>query len=206
MIKRVFTALITLLVVGLIFSAAWRERTFIFNKFLLSALSSELAQPLVPNNETRQQLDRTLDLEYVNGIQVIAVDFARNIRYSVYRSTNNRIIEASWTAYMSTRTAIPLLFTSNEANNLRLISIINGKFTCEAYTENIGARIYPGSKTEIAEVCSQAIPPGFGEVIGYINFYSPVPLTEEQRTELKNRAIEISQSIFQENARRFQLS
>lgn len=197
MIRRVFTAITTLLAVMLIFSIAWQERTYLFNKILLSVLTSELSQPLVPNS-SRPQLDKILDLSYVNGIQVIAVDFSRNIRYSVYRSTRNEAIETSWNAYMASRTAIPLLFTANETNNFRLINIMNGKFTCERYAESIGAGIYHGLKEEIAEVCSLAIPPG----AGYINFYSPVLLTEEQRLELHARAAEISQLLFNESVRR----
>jgi len=134
------------------------------------------------------------------GIQVMSMDLSKNSRHVVYSHLESNEFQKIYMNYISNRISqiSPIFTNNNEANNARMIRIINHEFVCSPFSESMLFKNLPASASFIKTICSTSIPPSYGNFVGSVNLF----LTNEP-TELEIRVIqmylkEISADIFLE--------
>jgi hypothetical protein len=132
----------------------------------------------------------------IAGIQVVNVDFKRNVRSSSYFAFSDVNLQISVQDYLNTSVAETPLFTDVEPNNRQIIDLVNGEFICNDFKDTIAGKIYYNGSTSVSTVCSISIPPHYGKFSGYLNIYLKRKPDEIDRDTIRQMAREISESIY----------
>lgn len=106
------------------------------------------------------------------GGQVISVNLEKNTRYVVYTSIKNDDVKKLYLNFMSGRITLEVpVFTSDDAQNSRIVKIINHEFVCSPYKETITYKYAPETAKYITTVCAISIPPSYGKFKGIFGVY-----------------------------------
>ena len=130
-----------------------------------------------PSPASKTQLTQFADAnENIMGVNVIRVDFQTNSRNTTFRYYKEQAVIDGWNAYMNSgpvpgvARAAPL-FGDNEANNQRLVNLINGQFSCVRTLDTIAGQVIPVINQHSLATCMAPIPPGYGDFVGFINIF-----------------------------------
>lgn len=134
--------------------------------------------------------------DLIVGIQIMSVDFRRNIRMSPHLSTLSPVLRKAVREHQDNKFAESPLFIDDAANDRRIVDLLNGVFSCVPFEVSYSAKIYPSAKGTVDTLCSIGIPPYYGKFSGYINIFLKRPPTEDELVMIKNMARDISNSIY----------
>ena len=195
---EVVTAITLLVCLAAAVTLMWKYRTPAYATVTEQKINTGKARLKAPSVESEKELiDSMKDLKYVSAVQMVSVDFGANERYSTYFRSSLPVVQAAWDDYQSKKTRNPPLFSADEQANQRLVNIINGKFTCERVEFTSIPKLVPGAVSVTDSLCSISIPPGYGEFVGFINFWVSRPLTQQDIEELELRMKNVSLKMFQ---------
>lgn len=139
------------------------------------------------------QFNKNSDL--VIGIQIVTLNFQRNIRVETYVDIDNIFVNEVYRSFMLRRITDTPIFDSDKKNNDRMISILSGEFNCVSYDKSKAYTYAPQLKNYISDVCAFSIPPYNNEVTGIITIYfQRTPTQEEKNTVflfLRDKSIKI---------------
>ena len=132
------------------------------------------------------------------GIQVTAMDLSKNTRHVVYSHLESNEFQKIYMNYISNRIShiSPIFTNNNEANNARMIRIINHEFVCSPISESMLFKNLPASASFIKTICSTSIPPSYGNFVGSVNLYLTAEPTESEIRTIQMHLKEISADIF----------
>jgi hypothetical protein len=148
--------------------------------------------------ETRRSLNKLSHTGAV-GIQIINVDFRKNIRTQAFFVSNNEKLKKSVDDYLAlTGGSGTSIFTNNEVNNKRIIDLLNGNFICTPYEDTIAPLIYQGTLGSINYICSVPIPPYYGKFTGYVNVYLTEKPTDTKIAAIRQSMSELSIIVYEE--------
>lgn len=133
----------------------------------------------------------------IAAAQIINVNFKSNTRYTTFITSNDKILLEEFYKHQQAKTKNALLFSDNEAQNARLVKIINNNFVCEPYKNTRAVILYPKSAKNITSMCSISIPPFLGHFIGYINLHLYQEPTEQEKESLRLTFVTIATSIYE---------
>jgi len=194
---KLTTILATLVAVLAVAVYAFQQRTPIIEALTGHKLfmNPAVSKNPYPGKETGTELMKFVDThDGVLGISVAKVDFELNTRITTWRYFKEPTVEKSW----QTTQGKPLeLFSGDTVSNARVVSLINGQFTCSPTNETTAGKVHPVMLNFSATTCSIAIPPGYGDFIGWINFYLTTTPTFNQLESLEKQATVISRTMYE---------
>lgn len=168
----------------LVLTMAWAtydNRTTIYNFAKEPRLSRTYPTITKLSSLTSTEINKAVDKsDVIIAVQVVLVDFPRNVRVVAYSYTDNARLDNVYKVAESHSVAEIPLFNANEKNNKRMVDLINGEFVCLPFADTIGSSAFPDARNYISTTCSNGIPPYYGRFSGYINIYlSRLPTTDE---------------------------
>lgn len=131
------------------------------------------------------------------AVQIVRVDLQKNIRYIAYSSIKNPAVSKLYDGFVGDNISIEVpVFTKNEAQNRRMISIINHEFVCYPFTETISYEFEPKMAAHISTVCATTIPVQRGKFSGFVAVFLSRQPTEIEKDLIKIESAEISARAF----------
>lgn len=88
------------------------------------------------------------------------------------------------------------IFTSSDENNIQILKLINGEFSCTPFADTTISRIYPELASEITTVCGASIPAYYGYFSGTISVFFNKQLSPEKEQQMKLITDKISNEIY----------
>jgi len=197
--SKMIQAFIFLIMIGLAYGL-WENRAIVYNSLKITA-QVEISEPVVLNitPDTSNLIDTAVNKakDKIAAIQIINVDFKKNVRYVAYSAISNDNFERAYKQYEQQKISHLPLFSDKEFENQLIINLINGDFVCVDYKKSLGYTMFYKSTTEINTVCSISIPPYYGRFSGYINIYLFNSPTENDIISAKQLLRDISFRIYE---------
>lgn len=138
----------------------------------------------------------------ITAIQVVTINFPRNVRVETYISIGNPILQELYNGFMNTKLIETPVFNDSKINNDRVLRLINGDFICIKYSESTAYKYAPQAGSLVSYVCGIAIPPRhFGEFSGILTIYLTNTPTKEEMDSLFIFSRDLSTSIGEYNNR-----
>lgn len=197
--KRIFKiAIIAFVAVALVL--AWLAREIIFDQ-KPPANFSKVALLNVSTN-IKSDIDSIVSRnDHILAIQVITVNFQKNIRSETYASIDNPALQVIYDRFLNNKVIETPLFSENKMDNNRIIRLINGDFVCIPYKDSVAYKHAPEAANLITDICAIGIPPSYGEFSGIITIYLRDHPDKELTEQLFLLSRDISLRIFDDNNR-----
>ncbi len=199
--NKILQVFALILILGLAWGF-WENRTTIYNSLRVT-VRVETQNPLVLNltGGSVFVLDDTVGkMKYlIGGLQVVNVDFKKNIRSTSYFAFSDINLKTSFANFQASRIAEVPLFTDTELNNQRVIDLINGEFICSDFKDTQDMKYFPRAADSITTVCSISIPPYYGRFSGYMNIYLIKKPTIDEISIIRQISRDISLKIYEKD-------
>ena len=145
----------------------------------------------------RKITDITKKTPVIVGVQVVTLNFHRNVRVETYIALNNAAIQAAYNLYLQNKILEVPLFTIDKDKNNRIFTIISGEFTCSPYKESMAYKYAPQlDQTYITDVCSLGVPPYNNNTSGLISVYLKYHPSDDERQNIFLSMRDISNQIY----------
>lgn len=157
--------------------------------------------PLLKINSTiRDEIDDDVKRSAsIVGIQIVTINFEKNIRLETYVSIDSAAVQKIYNDYLNNKVVETVLFDEDKANNTRVLRLINGEFICMPYKESLAYRYAPEGIAFVSTVCAIGIPPSYGEFSGIFIIYLKDKPDRDMTEKLFLLAREISVKIYDDN-------
>lgn len=157
--------------------------------------------PLLKINSTiRDEIDDDVKRSAsIVGIQIVTINFEKNIRLETYVSIDSAAVQKIYNNYLNNKVVETVLFDEDKANNTRVLRLINGEFICMPYKESLAYRYAPEGIAFVSTVCAIGIPPSYGEFSGIFIIYLKDKPDRDMTEKLFLLAREISVKIYDDN-------
>ena len=134
------------------------------------------------------------------AVQVITLNFHKNIRVETYMNISNPIVQEAYDLYLKRKILEVPLFTVDKEKNNRIFSIINGEFTCTPYKESMAYKYAPQlDQVAITDVCSIGIPPYNNNISGLISVYLKYHPSVDEKQNIFLSMRDISNRIYRDS-------
>lgn len=133
------------------------------------------------------------------GIQIITINFQKNIRVSTFSSIDNPKVEEIFNKLHNNQVIEFPLFNESTKNNTRILNLINGEFICVPFTDHIAYTYAPEAGKYIGHICSIGIPPSYGNFSGIVTIYLRSAPSRDDNEQMFSLARNISLRIFNDN-------
>lgn len=195
---KMTTIILMLLSICIMAFYGWTFRTPLFEQVLGAKLPSDNSRVPYPSTTSKNAWhDFISQYTWVEGVNIIRVDFKQNIRATTHRDYKDAEMELSWKQWLEENGATAALFTENEEANQRIINLINGQFTCVPIMQTAAGVLIPAVKDYVVTACSIPIPPGYGDFIGFVNIFLRVSPTLHQIKIIKEGAEKLSLEMYE---------
>ena len=196
-VVTIISSLVGILAVG-VFS--FQQRTPIIEAITGHKLRTVVAGKL--SNETKKDLeDFVKSHSLVVGVNFAQANFQENTREYGYNYSKVDDINAAWKATLGIKSP---LFTDNPALNARVVNMINGQIVCSPTKDTTPAVVHPVLIAYSKVTCSIAIPPGYGDFVGWLNIFLSDTPTFRQMESLERVAGELTRGIYERDVAKFQ--
>lgn len=197
--RKIIQLAVFLLVCGVAYGF-WENRIVIYNTLKVGA-KVESDEPMRINLSTGTLLylnDSVVkSKDFIAGIQIINVDFKKNIRSTSHFTFGDQRLRGDYEKYQALRIAPLPLFTSVENANQKIINLINGEFTCDDFEKTVSAGTMPGAADYVSKVCAISIPPYYGRFSGYMNVYLLKNPSQAELAIIRQLSRDISLKIYE---------
>lgn len=115
------------------------------------------------------------------GIAVSSADLRLNeSRWLFFTGDNATLVGVNTASRRINDSRLPL-FSSLEENNVEIIKLINGQFSCVKFKNTMLFSLYPQLENVVRTVCRVSIPSYYGYFSGYVSVYFSEELNEEKK-------------------------
>jgi hypothetical protein len=120
--------------------------------------------------------------------------------YIVYSHLESNELQKLYMNYIGSRVSqiSPIFTNSNEANNARMIKIINHEFVCSPFVDSMLYKNLPQSGNFVKTICAVSIPPSYGNFVGSVHLFLNKEPNDMEISIIKMHLKEISSEIFTE--------
>jgi len=139
------------------------------------------------------------DIGIINGVQVVKVDLRKNVRFLVHTYWKDPGLNALYANFRSTSITVEVpVFSKDDAQNARIIRLMNHEYECIPFTETLSYNLVPAAAKYVTTICSISIPPAFNEFKGILVVsLSRVP-TEDEKSMIRSMLIDVSSKVHTE--------
>lgn len=196
--SKIAQAAIFLLVVGISYGL-WENRLIIYNSLRVGArveTEEALIINLSPSSIAALEAAAKKSSPLVAGIQIVNVDFKKNIRSNSYFVFNDENLRKLYEDYQERKLTDAPLFTDKESSNQKIIDLLNGEFVCNDFRDTLMYAFISGIGNTVTTVCSISIPPYYGRFSGYLNIYLTRKISGDDVAYVRQLVREISLRIY----------
>lgn len=152
--------------------AYWEGRSTVYG--MVSMELGRFGLDTIPENisaKSRENIKFIVDKEpTIVAAELVNINFKKNERVPVFFYSDVAAFGDAMQNYKNTRVSNSSLFTNDEANNERIVKIINGDFVCIPIPQRLIMHVPIAAKIATA-VCSISVPPYYGQIVGYANIF-----------------------------------
>lgn len=154
--------------ISIIMLAVFENRASLFAK-LYKTSSPHLVEWAL-SNESKAQLTSIVDYDTAGGIIFYDVDLKKNQKNLKFFRVNNEenSPEVAALIVQISRLQPHSLFDADPKNIDQMVSMLNNEFKCVGIQDSSLIKILPAINQKFAFVCRMAVPPYFGEFLGYL--------------------------------------
>jgi hypothetical protein len=143
--------------------------------------------------------DSVVKSEPIVAIQVVTINFQRNVRLETVISIEAAQLQEIYARYLNNKIIETPLFTEDDMNNQRILRLINGEFVCVPFGGSFAAKYAPAAGLFVKQICAMGIPPKPTGFSGIVTLYINRELTRDEETSMFFFIRELSNLIAQEN-------
>jgi hypothetical protein len=196
-ILKGITILFMLLSVGVLTYVAWEVRQPIIEKITGPKVRADGARIPNPGPQTIAEIKSFIDSQpFIEGVNIVKVDFKENTRKATFIYFKTQAVTTSWNQYTQSGAVTPL-FGPNESNNQRIVSLINGETNCVPALLTSAGQVIPHLVDYVTDVCSVAIPPGYGDFVGFINIFMKRHLAPQEKLMIQKRGETVALAMYE---------
>lgn len=194
-LRRIATAMLAGVLALLLFTT-YENRTSIIDVLLQGATTPESQREWSVSEKTSSQM---VDLVKINPLVSFAfvekLDLPKNRRipkfWFVSHEGNSFIVDERM------KTKLPeAAFDQDSKNTQQLVSILNNNFVCSKFEDTVFSRYFPELRSSSPYVCSIAIPPFYGRMIGILTFGVTVKPQGNDYDAIRLEATRLSVEIY----------
>jgi hypothetical protein len=178
-------ALITILTtLTIILVSIFENRTALFALMYKSTISEKTISWVV-SKETQDDLRSIVDRYPLVSMAILSeVNLKKNRRTvkHIYSEDKSVSLESK---LLPLRTFSSALFDYDAKNTEQMISMLSNDFSCVQTSETTAQRITPELTKDFPVTCRLAIPPFFGELIGYVSLMLQREPTQDEKDSLR---------------------
>lgn len=182
-------------------------KTFLDNQpTIYTALSvarfAENAIQTPPSEKSQMSIRSIVDRSTtIVAIEIVQVDFRNNIRSGVWFYSDDQDLQKSYDHYQRNKLAeSPLFIVGDAPNNDRIVNIMEAEFVCVEISADIALKI-PQAPKAAKQLCTISIPPDYGKMVGWLNFWLVEPIPRNLFAEYKQLARTLSAEIYQRDVK-----
>ncbi len=185
-------------ILAIILVLGWLARGVVFDQKPPPNFSKvsvlKISQPI------RNEIDDIVKKQdIILGIQVVTINFQKNIRTETLMSMDSPALQAIYNRFVNNKVVETALFDESKVNNNRIIRLINGEFVCVPYREATAYKYAPDAESLVSTVCAIGIPPSYGEFSGIITIYLKDKPNKDLTEQLFLLSRTLSIKIYEEN-------
>ncbi len=192
---------LAVVVVILIFALTFYEnRNKVYESVGADRFSSY--KTMVISEKTKAKIDETVHrVPIVLGLHVVEVNFTKNERFTAYLKMDDVDLANGYKEYLDHKIANPMVFTTNEHMNNRIVRLINGEFVCLPMNETIAVAFGAAAQKNVGLICSVSIPPVYGKFRGYLTAYVKKDYRDTDLAQIKIMLQMLSNEIYENDLR-----
>ncbi len=185
-------------ILAIILVLGWLARGVVFDQKPPPNFSKvsvlKISQPI------RNEIDDVVKKQdIILGIQVVTINFQKNIRTETLMSMDSPALQAIYNRFVNNKVVETALFDESKVNNNRIIRLINGEFVCVPFREATAYKYAPDAESLVSTVCAIGIPPSYGEFSGIITIYLKDKPNKDLTEQLFLLSRTLSIKIYEEN-------
>lgn len=128
-------------------------------------------------------------------VAVLSTDLKINERHLVFKFSDDELVNDIWEKQSIEKLTAGPLFTRDEVNNARMVSLVNGVFICSSERDIPE----PEFSVPAPTTCRVSLPPYYGEIAGYVALsLSKIP-TPEEAIDLEREVKRLASEIYFKN-------
>lgn len=132
----------------------------------------------------------------IAAIQVVTTDVPRMNKDTVFFHSKRRELQQDFETFRDNKKSPTQLLEQGDTDeNLRFIAIINQEFVCVPPTTKM-VQALPSVGKYAKQVCSISVPPRFGDMVGFVNFYLVEPLDGSNKGYYHHLARLVADAIY----------
>lgn len=174
--------------VGVLGYTVFENRSTIFGIGESHQTTNQVGNTFVVGEQTKEAIKNlVLQDQSVLGVAVIAADLRLNRRKSLYFFSERGadvVKDPIAQAQISQVNSLPL-FTKDEQNNIQMIKLINGEFSCAPYSVALLSSAAPALNKNVISVCRASLPPYYGHFSGFLTMFLNSDPSVEAQLQLK---------------------
>lgn len=176
----------------------WLARGLIFHTGIDNTVTKVSTMSISP--ATKGAIDDIVKkTDRIVAIQVVTVNFQKNIRIETYASIDNPTLQLIYDRVNNNKVVEFALFDDTEVNNSRILRLINGEFVCIPYRESTAYKYAPDGERVVSDVCAIGIPPSYGDFSGILIIYVKDKLSKDDIEQMFLLARNLAIRIFEDN-------
>lgn len=183
--------------VSIIMLSAFENRASLFVKLYKTSSST----PLVSWNlssESQNQLTKLTENPVVDGLVFLEVDLKKNqraIKFFHIKNPDNSTEIAALVVKIARLQPLSL-FDQDPKNTDQMVSMLNNEFRCVPIGETTIYKVVPDIEKRFSTICRLAVPPYFGEFLGYVMVGLSRPPSDYEFDALRIEINKISVDIY----------
>jgi hypothetical protein len=195
--KRVVTVF-SAAVLGTAGITLFEHRSTVFELFVKTDAGPVVSAVTVSDKmkqRIKEMTDQSTDI-VVTG--VISADLRTNQRFPVFYYSKTPAVTQLLEEVRKQLGSSQTIFSSNVANNARMVSVINGEFGCGAMSDTLMARVVPALTSHLKTFCLVGLPPYYGDFRGYVIIFTDKQLSTEMTDAVRLETVKLANDVYQE--------
>lgn len=194
--------IVTVSIISIILTTTWIFRATVFSL----ASEKNIATPIPVlhiSDKIKSEITTIVTKSTpIVGIQIVTINFQKNIRLETYTSIDNATVQAIYNKFTNNKVVETPFFDNNKNNNSRILRLIGGEFVCVPFKESTAYQYAPDAGMIITNVCAIGIPPIYGEFSGILTIYLKEKPSKDFEEQLHWMARDFALRIYEDNKRR----
>lgn len=185
-------------VLGVMLLTVFEQRAVLFSIVFPHEVTPDHNVVVVSKRVEDQINQLVLTNDKIIAMGVISADLRTNQRTPAYYYTKSPVVERLFDQVNKFMGPTQTIFSSNTASNQRMVSVINGEFSCGSMSDTLMAKVVPTLLDHLETVCFVGVPPYYGDFRGYVVVFLSRDITTEGFDSLRLAIVRVANDVYQE--------
>lgn len=196
--RRILTVSLTVLV-GIIALTVYENRNRIFAAAQLTVpvRNNMVGSTFTVGEDTRTEIDQRVKKDSsIIGMSVSTADLRLNESHVLFFSSDDTQLTTIVNNQIDVNDFRSPIFSQNDENNIEVIKLINGNFSCSSFHDTLQARLTPEMGSTAKMICRSSIPSYYGYFSGFVTVYLNEQYSVDRQAMLKITTDRLSVDIY----------